>query len=122
MTMPRPSLVTSSGPSPVRGFMAAMCTPLPVSFVRRRAQLQPIIPHPRTWPDLVTSDGADSAAPRSTRGPAGGPRMTEQAPGPVRYEVASGVATITLDRPEAMNGLDVATKEALLHAVRRAAG
>ena len=24
MTMPRPSLVTSSGPSPVRGFMAAM--------------------------------------------------------------------------------------------------
>src|SRR5215510_3522148 len=29
MTMPRPSLVTSSGPSPVRGFMAAMLVPLP---------------------------------------------------------------------------------------------
>src|SRR5438876_8917368 len=27
--MPRPSLVTSSGPSPVRGFMAAMLVPLP---------------------------------------------------------------------------------------------
>jgi hypothetical protein len=25
--MPRPSLVTSSGPSPVRGFMAAMLAP-----------------------------------------------------------------------------------------------
>ena len=31
ITMPRPSLVTSSGPSPVRGFIAAMRTPLPVS-------------------------------------------------------------------------------------------
>ena len=29
MTMPRPSLVTSSGPSPVLGFMAAMRHPLP---------------------------------------------------------------------------------------------
>jgi len=39
----------------------------------------------------------------------------------VRYDVTEGVGTITLDRPEAMNGLDVATKEALLDAVRRAA-
>src|SRR3954464_8649295 len=31
ITMPRPSLVTSSGPSPVRGFIAAMRTPLPVA-------------------------------------------------------------------------------------------
>ena len=29
ITMPRPSLVTSSGPSPVRGFIAAMLHPLP---------------------------------------------------------------------------------------------
>lgn len=43
--------------------------------------------------------------------------MTES----VRYLFDEGVATITLDRPEAMNGLDVATKEALLDAVRRAA-
>ncbi|WP_238993075.1 enoyl-CoA hydratase-related protein [Jiangella aurantiaca] len=32
---------------------------------------------------------------------------------PVRYEVADGVGVITLDRPEAMNSLDTATKVAL---------
>ena len=32
-------------------------------------------------------------------------------------DVADGVATITLNRPDAMNSLDVATKEALLDAV-----
>lgn len=40
---------------------------------------------------------------------------------PVRYDVADGVATITLDRPQAMNGLDVATKVALREAVLTAA-
>ncbi|MGI8702000.1 MAG: enoyl-CoA hydratase/isomerase family protein [Nocardioidaceae bacterium] len=40
---------------------------------------------------------------------------------PVRYELTDGLATITLDRPEAMNSLDTATKEALLAAVRHAA-
>ncbi|MFY0409429.1 enoyl-CoA hydratase-related protein [Solicola sp. PLA-1-18] len=40
---------------------------------------------------------------------------------PVRYEVADGVATVTLDRPDAMNALDTATKEALRDAVHRAA-
>ena len=44
--------------------------------------------------------------------------MTDQ---PVRYEVADGVATITLDCPDAMNSLDVATKVALREAVARAA-
>ena len=39
----------------------------------------------------------------------------------VRYEVSDGVATIALNRPDAMNGLDIATKEALLGAVREAA-
>jgi 2-(1,2-epoxy-1,2-dihydrophenyl)acetyl-CoA isomerase len=39
----------------------------------------------------------------------------------VRYDVAEGVGTITLNRPQAMNGLDVATKEALLAAVTEAA-
>jgi 2-(1,2-epoxy-1,2-dihydrophenyl)acetyl-CoA isomerase len=42
-------------------------------------------------------------------------------PSPVAYDVADAVATITLNRPDAMNGLDVATKEALLDAVTRAA-
>jgi 2-(1,2-epoxy-1,2-dihydrophenyl)acetyl-CoA isomerase len=40
---------------------------------------------------------------------------------PVLYEVAAGVATITLNRPDAMNSLDVATKLALREAVTAAA-
>src|SRR4051812_11256130 len=40
---------------------------------------------------------------------------------PVLLEVADGVATITLNRPEAMNSLDVATKNALLAAVTHVA-
>ena len=40
---------------------------------------------------------------------------------PVLYVVADGVATITLNRPDAMNSLNVATKEALLEAVTNAA-
>jgi 2-(1,2-epoxy-1,2-dihydrophenyl)acetyl-CoA isomerase len=41
--------------------------------------------------------------------------------GPVRYDVQGAVATVTLDRPSAMNALDTATKEALLAALQRAA-
>jgi 2-(1,2-epoxy-1,2-dihydrophenyl)acetyl-CoA isomerase len=44
--------------------------------------------------------------------------MTDQ---PVIYTVADGVATITLNRPEAMNSLDVATKVALRDSVLQAA-
>jgi 2-(1,2-epoxy-1,2-dihydrophenyl)acetyl-CoA isomerase len=40
---------------------------------------------------------------------------------PVLLEVAHGVATITFNRPEEMNSLDVATKEALLGALRQVA-
>lgn len=40
---------------------------------------------------------------------------------PVLVDVADGVATITLNRPDAMNSLDIATKEALLAAVRQVA-
>lgn len=39
----------------------------------------------------------------------------------VTYRVSDAVATITLNRPDAMNGLNVATKEELLAAVGRAA-
>jgi 2-(1,2-epoxy-1,2-dihydrophenyl)acetyl-CoA isomerase len=46
---------------------------------------------------------------------------SQGASAPVRYEVDGAVATVTLDRPSAMNALDVATKEALLAALRRAA-
>jgi 2-(1,2-epoxy-1,2-dihydrophenyl)acetyl-CoA isomerase len=44
--------------------------------------------------------------------------MTDQ---PVTYDVSDGVATITLNRPDAMNSLDVATKVALRDSVRKAA-
>jgi 2-(1,2-epoxy-1,2-dihydrophenyl)acetyl-CoA isomerase len=39
----------------------------------------------------------------------------------VRYDVAGGVGTITLNRPDAMNSLDIATKDQLKAAVQRAA-
>lgn len=39
----------------------------------------------------------------------------------VTYEHTGGVATITLNRPDARNALDTATKSALVEAVRRAA-
>jgi len=39
----------------------------------------------------------------------------------VQYDVADGIGTITLDRPDAMNSLDIATKEQLKAAVRLAA-
>ena len=120
ITMPRPSLVTSSGPSPVRGFMAAMCTPLPISFVRRTRPTGSIIPH--GWQCL----GQSSQLMGQTRPRAGWTRPRQHPGGSmsetVEYAVDGGVATIRLSRPEAMNGLDVATKEALLDAVRRAAG
>ncbi len=44
--------------------------------------------------------------------------MTDQ---PVICVVDDGVATLTLNRPDAMNSLDIATKEALLDAVRQVA-
>jgi len=47
--------------------------------------------------------------------------VTEQPEAPVLYVVADGVATITLNRPQAMNSLDVATKVALRDAVTTAA-
>ncbi|NYD57976.1 2-(1,2-epoxy-1,2-dihydrophenyl)acetyl-CoA isomerase [Nocardioides marinisabuli] len=46
--------------------------------------------------------------------------MTSQsAPATVLLDVSGGVATITLNRPEAMNSLDIATKVQLLDALRR---
>ncbi len=46
--------------------------------------------------------------------------MTDTAE-PVLYDVADGIATITFNRPDAMNALDLPTKEALKAAVQRAA-
>jgi 2-(1,2-epoxy-1,2-dihydrophenyl)acetyl-CoA isomerase len=50
------------------------------------------------------------------------PEVSPAPPEPVLLEVADGVATITFNRPQAMNSLDVATKESLLAAVRQVAG
>jgi 2-(1,2-epoxy-1,2-dihydrophenyl)acetyl-CoA isomerase len=44
------------------------------------------------------------------------------APVSVRYDVGGGVATVTLNRPEAMNSLTVEMKVALLQALERAGG
>jgi 2-(1,2-epoxy-1,2-dihydrophenyl)acetyl-CoA isomerase len=48
--------------------------------------------------------------------------VTQTGNQPVGYAVADGIATISLNRPEAMNSLDVATKVALRDAVTEAAG
>ena len=47
ITMPRPSLVTSSGPSPVRGFIAAIRAPLPVAVLERARSERPRTPYAR---------------------------------------------------------------------------
>jgi 2-(1,2-epoxy-1,2-dihydrophenyl)acetyl-CoA isomerase len=47
--------------------------------------------------------------------------MTGPTTEPVLVDLRDGLATITLNRPDAMNSLDVATKEALLAAVRSVA-
>lgn len=47
--------------------------------------------------------------------------LSSTSDGPVHLERRDGVATVTLMRPDAMNALDVATKEALLSALREVA-
>jgi len=42
-------------------------------------------------------------------------------PGSVLLDLTDGVATVTLNRPEAMNALDIATKDVLLATLRRVA-
>ena len=52
MTMPRPSLVTSSGPSPVRGFMAAIrASSMNAKYVRpnRKRERRTEYPAPELW-------------------------------------------------------------------------
>lgn len=46
--------------------------------------------------------------------------MTDQT-APVQLDLADGVATLTFSRPDAMNALDVATKEALLRTLQQVA-
>ena len=47
--------------------------------------------------------------------------MNDASTAPILLDVSHGIATITFNRPEAMNSLDVATKELLLDTVRAVA-
>src|SRR3954462_14197091 len=143
MTMPRPSLVTSSGPSPVLGFMAAMRHPLPrrgscpahpdgpsgrarsvsATIIAPRVRGRERRRHRGTLPDeppVPADPGRNLASRRRMRmssptdGGAGGGRP------PVAVSSEGGVRTIRLDRPEAMNALDLATKVALRDALTTA--
>jgi 2-(1,2-epoxy-1,2-dihydrophenyl)acetyl-CoA isomerase len=49
------------------------------------------------------------------------PSGSSPAEGTVLLDLSDGVATVTLNRPEAMNALDIATKELLLATLRRVA-
>src|SRR4051812_33137692 len=64
MTMPRPSLVTSSGPSPVLGFMAAMRHPLPRVTLKPRHRRH----RARTFPGPPTALVVAQACARSVSG------------------------------------------------------
>ena len=64
---------------------------------------------------VIGTTGRTDACSRSGRLPP----MTSSPP--VLLDVSDAVATITLNRPEAMNGLDVATKDLLLETVRQVA-
>ncbi len=51
---------------------------------------------------------------RITACPLGGGRLRYMTDAPVLLDLTDGVATITINRPEAMNSLDIATKELLV--------
>lgn len=68
---------------------------------------------------MSESDTADTTDNRDKAGN-GGSGADDAGDTPVGYELADGVATIRLNRPEAMNSLTVQTKQALLAAIERA--
>ncbi len=70
---------------------------------------------------MTAAADAAGAAGSVPAGPAE-PDGSAPAPEPVGYDLTAGVATITLQRPEALNSLDTATKESLRAAVDQAAG
>src|SRR6476661_1663479 len=135
-TMPRPSLVTSSGPSPVLGFIAAMGVSLPYGVVCCWArgstpvlEFRPCVPDLLHYPvNLLTGEIRSGVQPRATRWPQGMMSGMTQSPAapqpphlPVVVEREGSVATVRLSRPEAMNSLDTPTKEALLAALTEVA-
>jgi len=65
---------------------------------------------------MTKPDASPDAPPDTATSPA-----SPASPASVLLDLADGVATITLNRPEAMNALDIATKDLLLATVRRVA-
>src|SRR5690348_5017318 len=150
MTMSRPCLVTSSGPSPVLGFMAAIHRPLstdrghpkrtssgrppgcahqyPVSGrareIVRAAGGRTGVRRPSSPPATMAHNGgpaADGEDRGSSRGGSVADVPTQSSEAPVRCTREGAVATVRLDRPGAMNSLTLATKTALLEVLRRVA-
>ena len=76
------------------------------------------LPHPHPVGQTAGMTEPTSPLPSSSASPA--PSAVES-PDPVLLTVADAVATITLNRPEAMNSLDIATKEMLRDAVQAVA-
>jgi 2-(1,2-epoxy-1,2-dihydrophenyl)acetyl-CoA isomerase len=64
--------------------------------------------------------GAAARAPAGLSGP-GDLGHADRMADTVLYDLTDGLATLTLNRPDAMNALDTATKDALRDALRRAA-
>ena len=108
----RPSCCRRTGPA----------TPRPPASPRRRAGSSRA--PTGSWPAASTAARpGDPAHCRHDRCPARGTARGPAAPAApvVQLDLSDGVATITLNRPEAMNSLDVATKELLLETVRAVA-
>ena len=49
------------------------------------------------------------------------PAPTDQPDQPVLLDLTDGVATVTINRPDAMNAVDTAVKEGLLHTLQQVA-
>src|SRR5581483_4740212 len=113
MTMPRPSLVTSSGPSPVRGFMAAIAYLLdePTGLMSDSwCPLSRIAPPGPNQGAQPPRRGAVASGPRSGQG-------VSAVSDVLLVDRSDGVATLTLNRPESMNSLSVELKVALRETV-----
>ena len=116
--MPRPSFVTSSGPSPVRGFMAAMRTSSSRLKRPQYSLLRPLSLIDATSPNsgyqVASGRRAGFVRAHDTKG-------LVTVSDVLLVEHSDAVATITLNRPERMNSLSVELKLALRAALEEAA-
>ena len=125
---PRSGPSSPSGSGPAAGRSSSACPSGTCSWPASRPPAMPSSPSswPASWPTMPTvptsrSTGACSSwsATSCDRWPADNRwRRPSRA---LRWEVDSGVATITLDRPAALNSLEATLKADLLAALREAA-